>query len=294
MARRIEPRSKVMIKAPHARRRAPGGRRRRSLEEAVRDRVVMITGASSGIGRATALRVGAAGGAVLLVARTQETLDQTHAQIAEAGGVAHVHRCDLSDLDDVDRMAAEVLDRHGRVDLLVNSAGRSIRRSIADSYDRMHDFQRTMQLNYFGTVKLILGLLPGMRERKWGHIINISSIGVQLPGPRFSAYIASKAALDAFSACIAAEVRDDNVRVTTIYMPLVRTPMVPGAASSKWAISPDDAAAIVAEAVVTRRERMTTRLGSIGQVAGALNPGAVAAVNAVNRLLRRAKAVGRG
>ena len=161
----------------------------------------MVTGASSGIGKSAAMKIADAGGTVLLVARTPEKLEATREQIAAGGGVAHIHRCDLSDLEDIDRMADEVLAEHGHVDVLVNNAGRSIRRSIALSYDRPHDFERTMQLNYLGAVRLILKLLPVMRERKSGQIINVSSIGVQTNMPRFSAYVASKSALDAFSRC---------------------------------------------------------------------------------------------
>jgi NAD(P)-dependent dehydrogenase (short-subunit alcohol dehydrogenase family) len=250
---------------------------RGSLEDAVRDRIVMITGASSGIGKSAALKIGAAGGTVLLVARTPEKLEETKAQVEEHGGVAHVHPCDLSDLDDIDRMAAEALERHGRVDILVNNAGRSIRRSVALSYDRMHDFERTMQLNYFGALKLILALLPTMRERKFGHIINISSIGVQTNTPRFSAYVASKAALDAFSRCIASEVRDDGIHITTIHMPLVRTPMI---APTKMynafpTISPDDAADMICEAIIHRPKRIATRMGSLGEIAYAIVPGSM-------------------
>src|SRR5215207_7291782 len=202
----------------------------RSLSGAISGKVVLITGASSGIGKATAIKAAAAGAEVLLVARTPEKLEETKVEIEEAGGTAHIHKCDLSDLDDVERMAAEVLERHGRVDVLVNNAGRSIRRSVELSYDRFHDFERTMQLNYFGALKLILSLLPAMRKRtrgrKGGHIVNVSSIGVQTHTPRFSAYVASKAALDAWSRCVASEVIDDGIHITTIYMPLVRTPMI--------------------------------------------------------------------
>ena len=169
--------------------------------------MVLITGASSGIGKATAIKCGEAGAEVLLVARTPEKLEETKAEIEEGGGKAHIHQCDLSDLDDVERMAKEVLDQHERVDVLVNNAGRSIRRSVELSYERFHDFERTMQLNYFGALRLILSLLPAMRKRskgrKGGHIINVSSIGVQTHTPRFSAYVASKAALDAWSRCVA-------------------------------------------------------------------------------------------
>ncbi|HET7573633.1 MAG TPA: SDR family oxidoreductase, partial [Solirubrobacterales bacterium] len=172
--------------------------RDRSLSAAVRGKVVLITGASSGIGKATAVKVADAGATVLLVARSVEKLEETKREIEAAGGVAHIHRCDMSDMDDVARMAEEVLAYHGRVDVLVNNAGRSIRRSIGLAYDRFHDYERTVQLNYLGAVRLILALLPSMREHKSGHVINISSIGTQTNPPRFSAYVASKAALDAF------------------------------------------------------------------------------------------------
>ena len=181
--------------------------RDRSLATAIKDKRVLITGASSGIGLETALRIGEAGGTVILVARTREKLEDVAKQVEAKGGTAHVHPADLSDLEDIERMAQEVIDAHGGVDVLINNAGRSIRRSVARSYDRFHDFERTMQLNYFGALKLILALLPGMRERKTGHIINVSSIGVQTNTPRFSAYVASKSALDAFSRCVGAGVR---------------------------------------------------------------------------------------
>jgi NAD(P)-dependent dehydrogenase (short-subunit alcohol dehydrogenase family) len=245
-----------------------------SLEQAVRGRVVMVTGASSGIGRSAALKIAEAGGVVLLVARTAEKLEQTRAQIEQGGGVAHVHACDLSDMDDIDRMADEVLARHGHVDILINNAGRSIRRSIALSYDRFHDFERTMQLNYFGAVKLILKLLPVMRERRSGQIINISSIGVQTNTPRFSAYVASKAALDAFSRCVASEVVDEGVAITTIHMPLVRTPMIkPTKMYNRFpTITPERAAEMICEAIIHRPKRIATPLGTLGQILYAINP----------------------
>jgi NAD(P)-dependent dehydrogenase (short-subunit alcohol dehydrogenase family) len=245
-----------------------------SLEKAVRGRVVMVTGASSGIGRSAAVKIADAGGKVLLVARTPEKLEATREAITSAGGDAHIHRCDLSDMEDIDRMAHEVLDAHGHVDVLVNNAGRSIRRSIALSYDRFHDFERTMQLNYFGAVRLILKLLPVMRERRSGHIINVSSIGVQTNTPRFSAYVASKAALDAFSRCIASEIKDDNVDITVIYMPLVRTPMIaPTKMYDRFpAITPEKAADLICEAVIHRPKRIATPLGTLGQLLYAINP----------------------
>ena len=170
--------------------------------------------------------------------------------------IAHIHRCDMSDIEDVERMAEEVLAYHGQVDILVNNAGRSIRRSVGLSYDRFHDYERTIQLNYLGAVRLILALLPSMRARKSGHIINVSSIGTQTNPPRFSAYVASKAALDAFSRVIASEVIDDGVHLTTIHMPLVRTPMI--APTRMYdvfpAISPEEAAEMIAGAMVSPAE----------------------------------------
>ena len=258
---------------------SPDRRKDRALARAIKGKTVMITGASSGIGRATALRVGAAGGKVLLVARTAEKLEETKRDIEDLGGVAFVHRADLSDMNDIERMAKEVLAEHGRVDVLVNNAGRSIRRSISLSYDRFHDFERTMQLNYFGAVRLILTLLPVMRQvspdgRKGGHIINISSIGVQTNTPRFSAYVASKAALDAFSRCIASEVIDDGVHLTTIHMPLVRTPMIaPTKMYDRFpTISPTEAADMICKAMIRRPKKVGTTLGNVGALAYQLSP----------------------
>ncbi len=245
-----------------------------SLENSVRGSVVMVTGASSGIGKSAAMKVADAGGIVLLVARTPEKLEETRDQIEAGGGEAHIHRCDLSDVDDIDRMAAEVLEQHGHVDILINNAGRSIRRSIALSYDRFHDFERTMQLNYFGPVRTILRLLPVMRERRSGQIVNVSSIGVQTNMPRFSAYVASKSALDAFSRCIASEIIDDNVNITTIHMPLVRTPMIaPTKMYDRFpTITPDEAADMICDAIIYKPKRIATPVGTLGQVLYAINP----------------------
>jgi thioester reductase-like protein len=251
--------------------------RGRSLKEALQGKLVMITGASSGIGRATALKVAAAGGIPLLVARNVEKLEEARAEIVAGGGTAYVYAADISDIESVERLLERVLVDHHNVDMLVNNAGRSIRRSIALSYERFHDFERTMQLNYFGAVKLIIGLLPRMRERGFGHIVNISSIGVQTNPPRFSAYVASKAALDAFTRVVASEVIGDGVTFTTIHMPLVRTPMI---APTKMydafpAISPDEAADMICEAMRSRPKHMGTRLGTFGEIAYTLSPSAV-------------------
>jgi short-subunit dehydrogenase len=253
-----------------------GGVLAESLHGATKGRLVMITGASSGIGRAAALRIGEAGGTLLLVARTEEKLNETKLEVERAGGTAFVHAADLSDPDDIDRMADEVLAQHGHVDVLVNNAGRSIRRSVGRSYDRFHDYQRTMQLNYFGPVKLILDLLPMMRERHSGHIINISTMGLQTNTPRFAAYLASKAALDAFSRSIGSEIIGDGVHITTVYMPLVRTPMIaPTKMYDRFpTLSPEEAAEMITEAIRKRPKRVATALGNLGQLTYAVAPGA--------------------
>jgi NAD(P)-dependent dehydrogenase (short-subunit alcohol dehydrogenase family) len=248
--------------------------RDRSLAHAIAGKRIMITGASSGIGLETAIRIGEAGGEVLLVSRTREKLEEVASRVQEAGGTAHVHPCDLSDLDDIERLTHEVLEEHGGVDVLVNNAGRSIRRSVARSYDRFHDYERTMRLNYFGALKLILAFMPGMRERKWGHIINVSSIGVQTNTPRFSAYVASKAALDAFARCAAPESHGDNVEFTTVYMPLVRTPMIAPTDIYKAfpTLTPAEAAQMLCDAMVDRPKRMGSRLGTFGEVLYTVSP----------------------
>jgi short-subunit dehydrogenase len=248
----------------------------RSLHDAVKGRNVLITGASSGIGKATALEIGKAGGTVMLVARTQEKLEEVKKEVELLGGTGHVHRCDLTDLDDIDRMANEVLDTHGHIDVLINNAGKSIRRSVNRAYDRFHDYQRTMQINYFAPVKLILRLLPVMRERGTGHIINVSTIGLQMNTPRFSAYVGSKAALDAFSRSVGPEVIDDGVHITTVYMPLVRTPMIaPTKIYDRFpTLSPEEAANMITDAIRKRPKRMATGLGNLGQLSYAIAPGA--------------------
>ena len=247
-----------------------------SLHDTVKSRTILITGASSGIGEAAALQLGKAGGTLLLVARTRDKLEAVADGVHESGGSAFVHTCDLSDSDDVDRMAKEVLAEHGHVDVLINNAGKSIRRSVNRSYDRFHDYQRTMALNYFAPVKLMLDLLPVMRERGEGHIINVSTIGLQINTPRFAAYLASKAALDAFSRSIGPEVVGDGVHFTTVYMPLVRTPMI---APTKIydrlpTLSPEQAAAMITEAIRKRPKKVATALGNLGQLTYAIAPGA--------------------
>ncbi|HKE48486.1 MAG TPA: SDR family oxidoreductase [Rhodanobacteraceae bacterium] len=245
-----------------------------SLSGKVKGRVVVITGGSSGIGKAAALKVAAAGGKVVICARGADELDATKKEIETAGGVCHTYIVDLADLASCDAFVKQVLTDHGHVDILVNNAGRSIRRAISASYDRFHDFERTMQLNYFGALRLIMGVLPGMAERHRGHIINISSIGVLTNSPRFSAYVASKAALDAFSRCAQAEYSDNGVSFTTINMPLVKTPMIAPTKmyESVPTLTPDEAADIIVEAIIERPVRIATRLGTFAQIFYALAP----------------------
>lgn len=248
--------------------------RDRSLSGAVRGKTVLITGASSGIGHATALKVAAAGGRVLIVARDVEKLAATKAEIEAAGGEAHTYSADIADMASSDKLIQQVLKDHGGVDILVNNAGRSIRRSVHLSYDRFHDFERTMQLNYFGALRLIMGFLPSMVERNRGQIINILSIGVQVNQPRFSAYVASKAALGAFARCAQPEFHHNNIAFTNIYMPLVKTPMIAPTKiyDSVPTLAPDDAADLICEGIIERPKRIATRLGTFGEVLWALAP----------------------
>ncbi len=257
---------------------------RGSSETAMAGQHVLITGASSGIGRATALQIAAAGGIALLVARSEDKLREACAEIEAAGGHAYFYTCDLSDFEAIDELVDKVLAEHSHVDVLVNNAGRSIRRSVALSYDRLHDYERTIRLNYLGAVRLTMGLLPGMRARRRGHVVNVSSIGVQFNPPRFSAYVASKAALDAWTRVASSETLGDGVSFSTIHMPLVRTPMIaPTRIYDAFpAISPEEAAELICRAIRTKPKRINTRLGTFGEVAYTLAP------KAMDRLLHAA------
>ena len=246
----------------------------RTLDDAVDGTITLITGGSSGIGEAAAKKIAEAGGEVVLVARTQENLEKVADGIRSSGGTAHVYPCDLSDMDAIAAMADKVLADIGGVDILINNAGRSIRRSLALSYDRIHDYQRTMQLNYLGAVQLILKFIHGMRERGFGQIINVSSVGVQTRAPRFGAYIASKAALDSLCDALQAEVVSDDIKFTTVHMALVRTPMIsPTKMYEKFpALTPDQAAGVITDAIVHRPRRASSPFGQLAVVADAVNP----------------------
>jgi NAD(P)-dependent dehydrogenase (short-subunit alcohol dehydrogenase family) len=249
----------------------------RSFEGAINGKTVIITGGSSGIGKAAAHKIAAAGGIPILVARTKEKLDEVVAEIEAEGGTAYAYSCDLSDMDAIEATAKQIFADHAAIDMLINNAGRSIRRGVKLSYDRFHDYERTMQLNYLGAVKMILAVLPHMTERKFGHIVNVSSIGAQTNPPRFSAYVASKAALDAFTRVVSSEVIGDNVTFTTIHMPLVKTPMI---APTKMydsfpTITPDEAGDIICEAIRSKPKTINTKLGTFGELLYTVAPKAV-------------------
>ena len=251
-----------------------GGFASSSLRAALNGRPGVITGGSSGIGRSAALEIAAAGGTPLLVARSLDKLEEVKAEIELAGGSAYCYSADLSDIESIDELVATILAEHASVDMIVNNAGRSIRRSLAHSLDRFHDYERTMQLNYFGAIRLVMGFIPHMQQRHFGHIVNVSSIGVQASPPRFSAYVASKSALDAWTRVVSSELVGDNITFTTIHMPLVRTPMI---APTKMydhfpAISPDEAGAMVCNALQHKPKQINTKLGTVAEVGYALAP----------------------
>jgi NAD(P)-dependent dehydrogenase (short-subunit alcohol dehydrogenase family) len=237
-------------------------------------KVVVVTGASSGIGLESARKFAANDATVILVARTLSKLEEQVEIIRKQGGDAHAYSADLSELEDIDRVAAKIVADFGQVDVLVNNAGRSIRRAVMESLDRFHDYERTMQLNYFGCVRLINGLLPSMVANKSGHIINISSIGCLVNAPRFAAYVASKSALDAFSRSLSSEVKKDNIDISTIYMPLVRTPMIAPTKIYNYAPtwSVDKASGVVIDAAMYRSKRIKTALGQAMEVSYAIAP----------------------
>lgn len=252
----------------------PDLHRDRSLRGTVAGKVVLVTGGSSGIGLAAAHAFAQAGATAIICGRDQDKLDEA-CQEAKAKGYEFIaYPADIADMADCDRFTQLLVRNHGGVDFLINNAGRSIRRAIEGSYDRFHDFERTMQLNYFGCLRVTMGLLPGMVQRRRGHVVNISSIGVLTNAPRFSAYVASKAALDAWTRCASSEFADQGITFTTINMPLVRTPMIAPTKiyNNVPTLSPEEAADMIAQACIDKPVRIATRLGLTGQVMHALAP----------------------
>jgi short-subunit dehydrogenase len=255
----------------------------RPLPSPLAGKRILVTGASSGIGAATARAAAARGATVLLVARRADALERVRADIEAAGGAAYSYVCDLTDGPAVDALVARVLAEHGAVDMLVNNAGRSIRRSLEYSYHRAHDFERTMAVNYFGPVRLTLGLLPAMRAQRFGHVVNVLSWGVQIKAPRFSAYLASKTALDTWSRIAGRETYADNVTFTNVRLSLVRTDMI--SATDVYhrsrAKTPEQAAAILVRALEDRPLTISTAAGNLAEVLNLLAPRLMDAAAAV-------------
>ena len=246
----------------------------RSLKGTVAGKVVLVTGGSSGIGLAAAHKLAEAGAVTIICGRDQDKLDEACKEARGKGYQFIAYPADIADMADADRFVQLLVANHGGVDFLINNAGRSIRRAIEGSYDRFHDFERTMQLNYFGCLRVTMGLLPGMVAKRKGHVVNISSIGVLTNAPRFSAYVASKAALDAWTRCASSEFADQGISFTTINMPLVRTPMIAPTQIYKNVptLAPEEAADMIAQACIFKPVRIATRLGVTGQVLHAFVP----------------------
>jgi thioester reductase-like protein/NADP-dependent 3-hydroxy acid dehydrogenase YdfG len=237
-------------------------------------RHVIITGASSGIGRASAIAVAQRGATVFALARSADALDELVAEIRANGGQAHAFTCDVTDDTSVEHTVKDILGRFGHVDYLVNNAGRSIRRSVVNSTDRLHDYERVMAVNYFGAVRMVLALLPHWRERRFGHVVNVSSAGVLARNPKYSSYLPTKAALDAFSDVVASETLSDHITFTNIHMPLVRTPMITPSRrlNPVPAISPERAAAMVMRGLVEKPARIDTPLGTLAEAGNYFAP----------------------
>ena len=247
---------------------------------------ILLTGASSGIGEAAAEKLARRGATVIVVARRQELLDALVERITEAGGTARAHACDLSDLDAIDALVDTVTAEFGGVDILVNNAGRSIRRPLTESLDRWHDVERTMTLNYYGPLRLIRGLAPGMLERGDGHIINVSTWGVKTESPPlFGVNNASKAALSSISRIIETEWGDRGVHCTTLYYPLVKTPMI--APTRAYDGLPGLSASEAAGWIITAaRHRPVSIAPRIAVTAHAINSIAPAAVDTIMKRQR--------
>ena len=246
----------------------------RTLRGTVGGKVVLVTGGSSGIGLAAAHKFAEAGAITVICGRDQDKLDEACKEAKAKGYEFIAYPADIADMADCDRFIQVLVENHGGVDFLINNAGRSIRRAIESSYDRFHDYERTMQLNYFGCLRVTMGLLPGMVAKHKGHVVNISSIGVLTNAPRFSAYVASKAALDAWTRCASSEFADRGITFTTINMPLVRTPMIAPTQIYKNVptLAPEEAADMIADACISKPVRIATRLGITGQLMHALMP----------------------
>ncbi|MEV7398446.1 SDR family NAD(P)-dependent oxidoreductase [Aeromicrobium sp. NPDC092404] len=243
----------------------------------LRGRTIVITGASSGIGAEAARKTARLGATVCLLARREDQLDEVCADIRAAGGTAHAYAVDLADPEATDAVAARLLEEHPRIDALVNNAGRSIRRPIEESLDRVHDYERTMAINYFGAVRLTLALVPRFLEQGHGHVVISSTMSTQVPIPLFSAYLASKAALESFTRSLTAELGHQGITSTTVYFPMVRTEMSSATQiyQAMPMLSADKAANWLVKAVVDKPTRVTSLPGAVGELGMAALPGVV-------------------
>lgn len=226
-----------------------------ALHHAISGKTVLVTGASYGVGEATARKVAAAGATVLVVARSADRLDALVAAINAGGGKAVAYPADLTDEAAVAALTEKIGEQHGALDIVVSNAGKSLRRSLHEQYDRPHDFQRTIGINYLGPILLLLGVLPAMRARGRGHIVNVSSVAVRVPpGPQWGVYQASKGAFDRWLRSVAPELHADGVDVTSVYFGLVRTRMIePTPMLRRFpGLEPDEAADVIAKAIIQR------------------------------------------
>ena len=246
----------------------------RTLRGQVAGKVVLLTGGSSGIGKATIRKIAEAGAIAVTVARDAKALEETRLEFDAAGLKLMTYVVDIASKEQCDALVAIMNEQYGGVDILINNAGRSIRRGIENSFERFHDYERTMEVNYFGALRLTMGLIPAMLAKKKGHVVNISSIGVLTNAPRFSAYVASKAAMDAWTRCAASEFADRHIDFSTINMPLVRTPMISPTKLYEQVptLTPEEAALLVVEAIIHKPVRIATRLGIFGALLHSLTP----------------------
>jgi len=252
----------------------PDRARRDEPEGPLVGRHVIITGASSGIGRASAIAAAERGATVFALARNGDALDDLVTEIRASGGQAYAFTCDITDSGSVEHTVKDILGRFDHVDYLVNNAGRSIRRSVVNQTDRLHDYERVMAVNYFGAVRMVLALLPHWRDRRFGHVVNVSSAGVQARSPKYSAYLPTKAALDAFSEVVATETLSDHITFTNIHMPLVATPMIKPSRQLNPVppITAEHAAAMVVRGLIDKPSRIDTPLGTLSEAGHYFTP----------------------
>ena len=241
---------------------------------------VVVTGASSGIGAHAARQMAKRGATVCLLARRADELEQVRDRITSAGGTAHIYPVDLVDAEATDAVVKQLLADHPRIDVLVNNAARSIRRPITESLDRVHDYERTININYLAAVRLTLGLMPRFLEQGHGHIVVSTSMSTQIPIPLFSAYLASKSALESFARSVSAELGDRGITTTIVHFPMVRTEMSTATEiyQAMPMMSPRKAAGWLVKAADSRPARVTSITGRVGELGMATAPGVITAV----------------